>query len=107
MVGAPCAIVASENPVRRPRLGRGVDSTRCVARPHSCQSESLVSQEEQVRLRWSRSRPGATFTSPARIPRRPSRPLWLRVALSLPLVIGIFAVVGLPHVLGDGSVNLE
>ncbi len=34
-------------------------------------------------------------------------PLWLRVAISLPLVIGIFAVVGLPHALGDGSVNLE
>ena len=33
--------------------------------------------------------------------------LWLRVAVSLPLVIGIFAVVGLPHVLGDGSVSLE
>ena len=58
-------------------------------------------------LRRSRGSPGATLISRARIASRPSRPLWLRVALSLPLAIGIFAIVGLPQVLGDGSVNLE
>ncbi len=36
-----------------------------------------------------------------------SRPLWLRVALSLPLLVGAFALVGLPGVLGEGSANLE
>jgi uncharacterized repeat protein (TIGR01451 family) len=60
-----------------------------------------------VGLRRSRGWPGATLISRARIPTRPSRPLWLRVAVSIPLVIGMFAIVGLPDVLGDGSVNLE
>jgi uncharacterized repeat protein (TIGR01451 family) len=60
-----------------------------------------------VGLRRSPVWPGATLINRARIASRPSRPLWLRVALSLPLVIGIFAIVGLPRVLGEGSVNLE
>ncbi|MFI5262631.1 MAG: hypothetical protein ACHQZR_08770, partial [Candidatus Limnocylindrales bacterium] len=36
-----------------------------------------------------------------------SSPLWLRVALGLPLLVGVFAMVCLPHVLGEGSANLE
>ena len=36
-----------------------------------------------------------------------SRPLWLRVAVGLALVVGAFSLVGLPDVLGEGSANLE
>ena len=49
----------------------------------------------------------STYRSVVRIGSRPSRPLWLRVALGLLFLGGTFAVVGLPSVLGDGSVNLE
>ncbi len=34
-------------------------------------------------------------------------PLWLRIAMTLPLLLGVFALVGLPQVLGEGSANLE
>ena len=46
-------------------------------------------------------------TSLARIAGRSPRPLWLRVGLSLLLLVAAFASVGLPSVLGEGSANLE
>ena len=60
-----------------------------------------------MRPRLPRIRPGTTFASMGQIASRPSRPLWLRVALGLLLSVAAFALVGLPHVLGEGSVNLE
>ncbi len=59
-----------------------------------------------MRPRLARIRPGTTLTSIGQITSRLSRPLWLRVALSLPLIVGAFALVGLPSVLGEGSANL-
>jgi uncharacterized repeat protein (TIGR01451 family) len=38
--------------------------------------------------------------------RRLSRPLWLRVGVGLVLIVGAFALVGLPSVRGEGSANL-
>ena len=60
-----------------------------------------------MRPRLPRIRPGTTFTSIGRIASRPSRPLWLRVALGLLLSVGAFSLVGPPSVLGEGSANLE
>src|SRR5450631_4395514 len=76
-------------------------------RGRTSQSESLVSGEEQVRLRRSGIWPGPRFTSLARIAIRPPRPLWLRVGLGLLLLVAAFVGVGLPNVLGEGSANLE
>ena len=49
----------------------------------------------------------ATVRRVKRLVGQRSRPLWFRLAISLPLVVGVFALVALPHVLGEGSANLE
>ena len=52
-------------------------------------------------------RPVTTSTRTERPATRPSRPIWLRVALGLVLIVGALALVGPPNVLGEGSANLE
>ncbi|MGZ6270102.1 MAG: hypothetical protein ACXWMU_06000, partial [Candidatus Limnocylindrales bacterium] len=58
-------------------------------------------------LRVSSIRLSATLRRVGRFVDHRSSPLWLRIALSLGLLVGVFALVGLPHVLGEGSANLE
>ena len=60
-----------------------------------------------MRLRVSSIRLSATLRSLGRFVDHRSRPVGLRVALSLALLVGVFAIVGLPHVRGEGSANLE
>ncbi len=60
-----------------------------------------------MRLRALRAHVTITIGRIKRLVDQRSRPLWLRLAISLPLVVGVFALVALPHVLGEGSANLE